>query len=206
MIGLIVQAIGYGVAAGITPGPLQSYLISTTLSQGWQRGLFVVFSPLVTDIPIIIVMTFVLQQLPEWLQRGLQFSGGCFVLWLAGNMLKDWRTGKLKIADVSELEAGGGRRTLGQAAIMNFLSPGPYIFWGTVTGPLLVESLAISGWHGAGFLLAFYGTFLGIMSIMVLIFDRLRRLDPTFTRNILLFAIMLLGGLGILLIFQSIFP
>jgi len=206
VIGLIAQAVGYGVAAGTSPGPLQSYLISTTLSQGWRRGMFVVLSPLIPDIPIIIVMTFLLQQLPEWLQRSLQFGGGCFVLWLAWGMLSEWQTGKQVIGDTSKLPEHGGRRTLGQAMVMNFLSPGPYIFWGTVTGPLLVESLEYSTWHGLAFLVAFYGTFLSIMTGMVIIFDRLRRLDASVTRKILLFAILLLGGLGILLIFQSIFP
>ena len=204
MIGLIAQGIGFGFAAGTTPGPLQSYLISTTLSSGWRRGMMVVFSPLVTDAPIILLMTFLLRQLPEPLPRVLQFAGGVFVLWLAWGMLRDFRAGKLKIGADTAVEDGAGRRTLGQAVVMNALSPGPYIFWGSVTGPLLVEALESSVLHAAAFMLAFYGTFLGFMAVMVLVFDRMRRLDPKITQRILLLAIGVLGLLGILLIFQSI--
>lgn len=202
MIPLIAQGIGFGFAAGTSPGPLQSYLISTTLSQGWRGGIVVIFSPLLTDIPIIILMTFILSQLPDLLQRGLQFAGGVFVLILAWRMFQAWRANAL--IDIDAPDAAERQRTLGQAMVMNVLSPGPYIFWGSVTGPLLVQGLEQSVWHGGAFLLAFYGTFMGIMAAIVLIFDRLRRFGVQITRGILLIAILVLGGLGILLIFQSI--
>lgn len=202
MIPLIVQGIGFGFAAGTSPGPLQSYLISTTLSQGWRGGIVVIFSPLLTDAPIIILMTFILSQLPDLLQRGLQFAGGVFVLVLAWRMFQAWRMHTL--IEIDAPDAAERQRTLSQAMIMNVLSPGPYIFWGSVTGPLLVQGLEQSVLHGGAFLLAFYGTFMGIMAVLVLIFDRLRRFGVQITRGILLIAILVLGGLGILLVFQSI--
>ena len=211
MLSLISQGLGFGFIAGTSPGPMQSYLISTTLTNGWRRGILVVLSPLITDIPIILVMTFWLQKLPGDVLRVIQFAGGCFVLWLAWGMLRQWRAGTLVIradmdAPIIETERHAGRRTLQQAVMMNFLSPGPYIFWGTMTGPLLIQGLESSIWHALGFLLAFYGTFLCIMTGMVFIFDRLRRVDQRITNAILLVALVVLAGLGVSLIYGSVFP
>jgi threonine/homoserine/homoserine lactone efflux protein len=86
---------------------------------------------------------------------------------------------------------------------MNLLSPGPYLFWATVNGPLLRDGLEQSIGHGAAFLIAFYGVFLGMMAVVALIFDRLRRVDERLTRGLLLAAIVVLGGFGIYLIVQG---
>lgn len=203
MIALIVQGMGFGFAAGTSPGPLQSFLISTTLSAGWRRGVLVVLSPLFTDAPIIIVMTLLLQQLPAGAIRAIQIVGGLFVLYLAWNNWRAWRAGVVIGAD-GAAQLNARRRTLLQAMGINFLSPGPYIFWGSVTGPILIDALARSVWHGGVFLLSFYGTFLGIMTLMVLAFDRLRRLDPRLTRAALLLTVMVLAALGVALLAQGI--
>lgn len=211
MFALITQGVGFGFIAGTSPGPMQSYLISTTLTGGWRRGIIVVLSPLVTDIPIILLMTFWLRELPDDILRVIQFAGGCFVLWLAWGMLRQWWAGTLVIrAEVDPNapapEHQSGRHTLQRAVMMNFLSPGPYVFWGSITGPLLIQGLETSVWHALGFLLAFYGTFLTIMTGMVFIFDRLRRVDQRVTNTILLVALVVLAGLGVSLIYGSVFP
>jgi len=203
MIGLIAQGMGFGFAAGTSPGPLQSFLISTTLSKGWRRGVLVVLSPLLTDVPIIFLMTLLLQQLPDGAIRAIQIAGGLFVLYLAWGNWQAWRAGTA-IGPDDDRAPGRRRLTLLQAMGINFLSPGPYIFWGSVTGPILIDALALSLWHGGAFLLSFYGTFLAIMTLMVLAFDRLRRLDPRLTRAALLLTVLVLAVLGIVLLVQGI--
>lgn len=42
------------------------------------------------------------------------------------------------------------------------ISPGPYLFWLTVTGPILLSALRISTLNTAAFLLGFYGVFIRI--------------------------------------------
>ena len=202
MIPLILQGIGFGFAAGTSPGPLQSYLISTTLSQGWRGGIVVIFSPLLTDIPIIILMTFILSQLPDLLQRGLQFAGGVFVLILAWRMFQAWQANTL--IEIDAPDTSERQRTLSQAMVMNVLSPGPYIFWGSVTGPLLRDALAQSTTHVIGFMAAFYGTFLGISALWVIVFDRLRQVDPAVTQAILTLTVIVLAVLGLGLIVQGL--
>lgn len=203
MLSLIVQGMGFGFNAGVLPGPLQSYLISTTLSQGWRRGILVVLSPLLTDAPIILLMTFFLGQLDSSVIRAIQIAGGTYVLWLAWSSFRAYRAGEMRFSADSDLPSQARGAVLARAVTMNFLSAGPYIFWGAVTGPLLIEALEQSLLHAVGFLLAFYGTFLMIMTLLVLFFDRLRTLDPRVTNRVFLVAIAIMAFLGGQLIVQG---
>ena len=51
--------------------------------------------------------------------------------------------------------------------------------------------------------MAFYGTFLGILAGWVLIFDRLRRVNPKVTRALVLVTVIVLALLGVSLIAQG---
>jgi threonine/homoserine/homoserine lactone efflux protein len=88
--------------------------------------------------------------------------------------------------------------------ILNFLNPAPYIFWGTVLGPMLLEAVAESAGHVAAFFLGFYGTFVGLMALFVFIFDRLRRLDPRFTRALSLISVGIMVLLGLSFLWQGL--
>ncbi len=87
----IFQGIGYGFAAGVQPGPLQTYIISQTLTKGWRRVLPAAFAPLISDGPIITICLLVLSQVPLWLQRFLYIAGGLFVLYLAYGAYQTWK-------------------------------------------------------------------------------------------------------------------
>ncbi|MFW5691792.1 MAG: LysE family translocator [Chloroflexota bacterium] len=204
MFGLIVQGIGYGFAAGTSPGPLLSFLINTTLAQGWRRGMMVTLAPLVTDIPIILVMVFLLGQLPDTALRVIQLIGGAYVLWLAWLSWRSLRAGDVIGASRGAPPTMTPGQTLRYAAGMNTLSPGPYIFWGVVTGPILREALTVSLLDAAAFVASFYITFLGLMAVWVVMFDRLRRVDPRVTRGLLLLTIMVLVVLGLQLILEGL--
>ena len=204
MFGTISQAAGYGFAAGTSPGPLQSYIISTTLTYGWRRGLIVITSPLITDLPIIYLMVFVLlDRMPAEAIQLIQIAGGLFVLWLAWQTWRSVRAG-VSIGDNAERLHISRRRTLLQAILMNFLSPGPYIFWGTVTGPLLRQALDRSLTQGLAMLAAFYITFLVMLALLVLTFDRLRRFDVRVTQAILSVTVVVLAVLGLILIREGL--
>jgi threonine/homoserine/homoserine lactone efflux protein len=203
MLGFIVQGIGFGFTAGTSPGPLQTFIISTTLSYGWRRGLFTILAPLITDVPIILTMTFMLDVLPPVVVRIIQFVGGIFLIYLSYVTLKSIEHG-VTIGEERVTVPGTQRRTLLQAAGINALSPGPYLFWSTVTGPLLVDALSQSLWHALGLLVGFYGTFLATMASLVFVFDRMRQIDPRFTRIILYVSVVVLAGLGGALIWQSL--
>ena len=71
-----LQGAALGFAAAITPGPFQTYLISESLSGGWRRGAPVAFAPLLSDLPIILLSLFLLNQLPENFLQIISLAGG----------------------------------------------------------------------------------------------------------------------------------
>lgn len=67
MLIYLFQGIGLGLAAAVQPGPLQTFLISQSLTRGWKRTLISAFAPLLSDGPIIFVSLLVLSHVPAWL-------------------------------------------------------------------------------------------------------------------------------------------
>ncbi|MFN8375327.1 MAG: hypothetical protein U0694_20920 [Anaerolineae bacterium] len=83
--------------------------------------------------------------------------------------------------------------------MMNFLSPGPYLFWSLINGPLLIQALNTSPLHAIAFLLSFYGVFIALLAVMVLIFARWHPQSPHHPPPVLFSAVvMALFGLSLL--------
>lgn len=202
MLELIVRGTSIGFSAGMTPGPLQALLLSSALTLGWRRTIPAIFSPLLTDIPIVIVCVFLLGQLPPQFITLIQFVGGLFVLYLAWGTYQGWRRGDTISAGDSEAAKAAGN-PLPRAVMMNFLSPGPYLFWSLINGPLLIQALNTSPLHAIAFLLSFYGVFIALLAVMVLIFARVGTLNPHITRRLVLFSAVVMALFGLSLLWQA---
>lgn len=191
---IILPAISTGLSATAIPGPLQAYLLNITLRFGWRRGLLVIFAPLIVDGPVILVTVFLLGQLPQLALQIIRILGGLLLLYIAWGAWQQLRAGASFQAggDGAQQAAISPWAVLRTAIAMNILSPGPYLFWATINGPLLLEALSISVWAAAGMMIGFYGTFLGGLALLVLLFDRLGKIDEGLTRIILMITIVLL--------------
>ena len=58
----LIQGLLLGLGVGLAPGPLLALVISASLRGGTSHGLRVALSPLITDLPIIVISLFVLQR------------------------------------------------------------------------------------------------------------------------------------------------
>jgi threonine/homoserine/homoserine lactone efflux protein len=203
MLAFFSQAAGFGFVAGTSFGPLHTLLMNVTLSLGWRQGMLIVLSPLLTDAPIIVLMLIVLQTLPPAAVALIQIVGGLVVLQIAWRSWRAWRAGPVPVAAPDE-RPNLSRETLLKGMAVNFLNPAPYLFWGTIMGPILLDAMRNSGWHALAFLVGFYGTFLGLMVIFVVVLERLRRLDPRFTRGLLLISVVVLVILGLNIFWQGL--
>jgi threonine/homoserine/homoserine lactone efflux protein len=177
----IAQGIGYGFAAAVQPGPLQTYLISQALMKGWRKSLPSAFAPLLSDGPIIALCLLVLSQVPPWLQRFLYLAGGLFVLYLAYGTYKTWNSFSPH-PPAPEMKPG---QSLLNAAMTNLLAPGAYLFWTLVTGPILIR-----GWHeapsnGIALLAGFYVTMILSLCGIIILFGVARQLGPRVNRALL---------------------
>lgn len=211
MIGFFAQGASLGFTAGSSPGPLQTFMIQSTLRHGWRSALICILSPLISDIPFIVLTVFVLKQFPPQVIQLVQIIGGLFMFYLAWLSVKGLRAGTM-LGGTSEGGAGGERTTvdvrpmalLGRTVLINWTSPGPYIFWGTVNGPLLAEALSLSFWHGAAFMLGFYGVFLALLIGWIVVFDRMRMINPRVTQILLWLTVLVLVAFGVLLLLRGL--
>jgi threonine/homoserine/homoserine lactone efflux protein len=189
----LLQGIGYGFAAGVQPGPLQTYIISQTLLKGWKRVLPAALAPLISDGPIIAICLLVLSQVPLWLQRFLYIAGGLFVLYLAYGAYQTWKNFD---PTVPPPESGTQKNIL-KAAIVNILNPSPYIFWTLVTGPILLAGWRKEPAYGLGFIAGFYVTMILSLVTVILLFSTARQLGPKINRILLGVSALALFGFGL---------
>ena len=197
----LLQGIGYGLAAASQPGPFQTYLISQTLTRGWKRTLPAALAPLVSDGPIILICVLVLSQVPAGMQRILYIAGGLFILYLAYGTYNSWKNFDSRLPSVET----GTQQSILKAALMNALSPGPYIFWTLVTGPILLKGWRETPVNGIGFLIGFYVTLISSLAALILIFGTAAKLGPKFNRMLLGISAIALTCFGLYQLWLGIF-
>lgn len=196
--GLLAQAVSLGFTAAISPGPFLAYVISQTLSRGWRQTIPLVFAPLLADLPVILLTVFILGQLPDWALRLIQVIGGLFILTLAWSTLRQARGGIHLGA--APAEGPQGRGFFMRGLLMNFLSPGPWIFWSVVNGPIVIRAWGQSPAAALLFVGSFYAVLIGGLAAWVLAFHQARRLDARIVRGLLLLSGIVLLLFGLLLL------
>jgi threonine/homoserine/homoserine lactone efflux protein len=146
-------------------------------------------------------MVLLLSRLPGWLERALYIASGLFILYLACSAFLSWR----RYDPTSLTTAQPSRYNLLKAATVNAVSPGPYLYWGLVTGPILV-----SGWRqapaiGLVFLVGFYVAMIASIAALILLFGTARRLGPKVSRTMLGLSVLALLGFGLYQLLQGIY-
>ncbi len=122
-----------GLAAGVSPGPLLAVTISETLQYGKWEGIKVAVSPLITDLPIILAVLFVLSHL-----TGSNFVIGIIAFFGASYLLYSGMESLRIKKDSFELNVEK-KDALKKGVIVNFGNPHPYVFWLSI-GCLLYTS------------------------------------------------------------------
>ncbi|MBN1221354.1 MAG: LysE family transporter [Anaerolineae bacterium] len=188
-----VRGATLGLSAMASPGPFQAFLLAQTLKNGWRRTLPAALAPLVSDGPIIALVLLVLTQTPDWFLSVLQILGALFILYLA------W--GAFTAARKVDATPGGVAEVAGQnflkAALMNALSPGPYLFWGLVAGPIVIEGWRQSPTLGLGFVLGFYLALVGGFAALIILFGTASQLGPRVSKALGYVAAITLLGFGL---------
>jgi len=198
----LLQGLALGLTAAASPGAFQAFLIGSTLRDGWRGGLPVALAPLLSDPPAVLAILLLLDQLPPAFLRVVSLAGGIFALYLAWGLWRGLRRDS-NPGDLQDITHPGGSQ-LWRAALLNLLSPGVYTFWSLVNGPLLLSSLRQSWLHGGGFLLGFYGAFIGGMLLMVLVFHQAHRLGPRLIRTLTLASLFILLVFALFLLRRSL--
>lgn len=193
MIENLALGFGFAFAAGIQPGPLQAFLLSSVARRGWRRTLPASFAPLISDGPIALLVLFVLNRVPESMGLTLQAAGGVLLLYLAWGSYRQWR----RSAATAPGQDGSAPRTLLQAVTVNLLNPNPYLGWSLVLGPAAVRAWAQSPARAVALIAAFYATMVVVLMGTICLFGATRFLGPRVRRALVLVSALTLAALGV---------
>jgi threonine/homoserine/homoserine lactone efflux protein len=193
MIVYLLLGTTYGFAAAVQPGPFQTYLISQALNIGWRRTVPAAFAPLISDIPIAILILGLLASVPAGFVQLLHYLGGAFVLYLAYEAFKSW----IKYDANSTMMGSSTQRNIWKAALVNLLNPNPYLGWSLVMGPLLLKGWRETPANGITLIAAFYGTMILTTIGIIVLFAAARNFGPKITRPLILVSALALAGFGL---------
>lgn len=145
-----------GFYAGISPGPLFTLVVSETLRNGIRAGFLVAAAPLITDLPIVALSVILLAALPDAgpVLGLLSIAGGLYLIHLGLHGIRF-------SGDSRDTPPAPATGSLFRGVAANFTNPSPYLFWGTVGGPLLLSTWRASPAAAVAFLIGFYGLLVG---------------------------------------------
>lgn len=186
----------HGISFATTPllsfGPFKVYVLSSAINQGWRRALPLATVPLLADLPVILLLWFVLQQIPDWSVNGLRILGGFFYIFLAVRLT---RTARARLTpDMLEIER---KRSYWQAVTAVWISPAVYINWGVIGIPALLSYGDQSALHAALFLVGFYLVWVGGLALQLYLVGQAGRVLQERTTYLVYAGSLLLVGFGI---------
>jgi threonine/homoserine/homoserine lactone efflux protein len=166
LIEFLVLGSFLGFAAGTSPGPLLAVTISETLQHGKWEGIKVAISPLITDLPIILSVLYILSHLTSYnsIIGIIAFFGASYLIYSGMESLKIKK-------DSLELNAEK-KDALKKGIIVNFGNPHPYIFWISIGGPIIFKSLSTHVSATILFIFGFYSFLVGSKVIITLIVEK----------------------------------
>lgn len=192
MIVYLVLGVTFGFAAAVQPGPMQTFLISRALTYGWRHTLPLACAPIVSDIPVIILVLLVLNVIPVWVGNVLHLIGGVFLLYLAWGAFKTFRKYTLDQTALSQSKT----QNFFKAVTVNMLNPNPYLAWSLIMGPLLLQSWREAPVYGVALLAGFYGIMILTTVGIILVFTAVRRLGARVNRILIGVSAIALAGFG----------
>lgn len=193
MLKYIVIGGSLAFAAAVQPGPLQVYFFSRVATIGWRRTLPASLSPLLSDGPIALLALLIIGRLSSQMQGVLRGAGGLFLLYLAWNVFRQWRSH----SHISVRQQGKVPRTLLEATLVNILNPSPYLGWALVLGPVVLAAWQEAPGAGAAVIIAFYTTMVAMNAVLIFAFGSARLVGPKLQYALLPASGVLLTCIGI---------
>jgi len=177
MINYLIFGLTYAFACVVQPGPFQAFLFSQSIKNGWRKTIPLVFAPIMSDIPVILLVLLVLTNVPHEVLQGLQIVGGLFLLYLAYTAYKSWRTFTPNVnKDIAP------QFTVFKAVLVNLLNPNPYLAWSLVLGPFLIKAWNEAPANGIVLLISFYGSMVIYSIGLTGLFAAARNFGPRISR------------------------
>jgi threonine/homoserine/homoserine lactone efflux protein len=164
---LLLSGTTFGLAAGLSPGPVLALVVSQTLRYGLREGLKVSLAPLVTDLPIVSFCLFVLSRVSHTglVLAWISIAGGVYVAWLGIDSLR------MRMENTSSTPLP---KSFWKAVAINFLNPHVYLFWLTVGAPTVLRAANDGMAFAALFAAPFYVCLCGSKMLVAVLVHRSR--------------------------------
>lgn len=188
----LLQGISFASAPLLSFGPFKIFVLSSAVRQGWRRALPLALTPLIADIPVIVLIWVIVRQLPDWSVNVLRILGGIFYIYLAVGLVR-----RANQPIEAEMVTKAPRRTFWQAITAIWITPQVYINWSVIGIPAVLGYSEASPWHAAAFLAGFYLLWVGGLAVQILVFAQVGKLHERATSYVMIAASILLVGFGI---------
>ena len=196
----ILFALSLGLFAGLSPGPLMTVVLTASLERGFRAGLLTAIAPLLTDAPVVLLSLLVLRRVPEWFLSAVTVAGGLFVVYIGAKTLLLARRPLPETTAASPLS-----RDIWRGALVNLLSPHPWLFWFTIGTPFMIQSWAEAPWQAIAFLIVFLGLLVGCKVGVAWAGSHGRRfLNATWYSSVMTACGVLLIGFGLSLVWRGL--
>lgn len=193
MIITFLHALSLAVTPLLSFGPFKIFVLSQALQNGWRRTLRLALTPLVADIPVIITVWLLLNQLPEEAIHVLQVAGGIFFIYLATVLFRKARVARVSAETLSDAPDHSFR----QAVISIWITPQVYISWAVIGVPALLSYSEQSVWQALAFLVFFYLIWVGGLALQIILFGKLGTINRQANEIVVTIASIFLVGFGI---------
>ncbi len=193
-ISYLVSGFLFGLAAGISPGPLLALVITETIRHDTKTGMLVALAPIITDLPVVVLSIFVLSRFSASnIVLGVISIAGClFISYLAFE--------SITVKDIESSLKKGGVDSLRKGVITNLLNPHPYLFWITVGAPTAVKASKARLFAPILFIAGFYLLLVGSKIVVALLVGKSK---AVLSSRIYIYIVRVLGF--ILIIFAVLF-
>lgn len=199
----LLAGLTLGFAAGVSPGPLMTLVITRTLEYGLAAGLRVAVAPLITDAPIVALTVLFVSALPSGVETTLTLAGAAFLLYLAWEIARDARSATL--LQTGPAAQASAVADLWRGVMVNFLSPNPWLFWIGVGAPLFTRAWQNRPALAIVFLASFYALLVGSKALAAFAVAGGRRyLNDDWYRRLLFASAMLLAFFSLRLFWQAL--
>lgn len=192
MINYFIFSISYAFACVVQPGPFQAFLFSQSITNGWRKTIPLVFAPLISDLPVIVLVLFVLTNVPHQVLGILQGIGGIYLLFLAYMAYK-----ALRISNPEVMQTISPQQNVLKAVMINLLNPNPYLGWSLVMGPMLIKGWNEDPANGIILLAGFYSSMIIYSIGMVVLFAAARNFGPRINRVAIGISVIAFAFFGI---------
>lgn len=180
----VIVGLVLGLGSAVSPGPLQTLVISQAVLRGWRAGAAMALAPLASDLVIVVVAVGVVRLVPTVWLNGISLAGAVLVGYIAWDTARAARQAAYAEPALAAAADGtapppappprnrAGQVSYARAVLVNFLNPHPWLFWMVVGAPIAVRAIHQAVLFGIFFVLMFYVGMIGLKIALAMLAAR----------------------------------